>query len=561
MVHEQLHVENIHLQELIKILFGDAENKGVSIASSANREVNILDHKFDFYSILLELLYEVHKNDPYEQPKLFEKVLEWYHLNQVKLKLTNSEVTQDDSVTQLSEVINIGQDTNEVDLKSGATDHTSAVGEVNRIQTSDHICPDENADCSVITAKKSMESYQKKTSIISASSTRPKTSPESRTLRKLYRPVARQPSESFRSFCERNLQLQEISQEKCPQNPIFERKGALNLRDVLSAANAVSKQIELMKMKRAQSVSPYQSRAVSKVHEQSLRKAGPYSAKGRNVYHDWRGLVTQESSGTYSVAVVSHSSQRAWSAKKVLKAKRKKKSAPQSNVQKALDCILHQKDTIGQRGASVEGIPEKTLWKDAAVASPESPKSQRSEPEQVDQPTGSSYPLLSLDKVQQEIKRLHMEKDPRNQFSDYCPDSRIDEVQNANILIEQKCFDSTDIYLLESEVGAEPFCDCKKTDFISVEILGQLEDTCKATRGQVTTIESSSDTQSLIYQNSDGPIKHKLDRSINVGLEFNDSVISTVTTGNKPMQDGNMEKRVVKHLKSIFQRFRAMKIT
>ncbi|XP_067889024.1 uncharacterized protein [Heterodontus francisci] len=74
-----------------------------------NREINVLDHKFDFYSILLELLYEVHRNDPYEQPKLLEKVLEWHRTNQDKLKLTRNEAPKGNSVAQLLECKNIQQ--------------------------------------------------------------------------------------------------------------------------------------------------------------------------------------------------------------------------------------------------------------------------------------------------------------------------------------------------------------------------------------------------------------------------------------------------------------------
>uniref|UniRef100_UPI00398E6B54 uncharacterized protein isoform X7 n=1 Tax=Pristiophorus japonicus TaxID=55135 RepID=UPI00398E6B54 len=312
-----------------------------------SRKVNVVDHKFDFYSILLELLYEVHRNDPYEQPKLFEKVLEWHHTNQVKLKLMGS-----------------------------ASDYNSTVGKDSRLQPCDHICTDENAVCPSVTMVKSTESKQIKKPEIPENAARPKTFPGSRTLTEQYNPTDGKPIESFRSFCERNLHLQGSSQRKCPQNPFFKRKATLNLHDVLHATNAISAKIELTtRKKRAQSVPPYQSRAVSNVTEKNRQQTSvPHSAKGGKIYHDWRGLISQESSRIYSVAEVSSTPQRAWSQKKVLK--RQKQSAPQGDGQKALDSILHQNDTAGQKG-TVAGIPGINRWKNVAVESPENERQQQ----------------------------------------------------------------------------------------------------------------------------------------------------------------------------------------
>uniref|UniRef100_UPI00398F628F uncharacterized protein isoform X3 n=1 Tax=Pristiophorus japonicus TaxID=55135 RepID=UPI00398F628F len=450
-----------------------------------SRKVNVVDHKFDFYSILLELLYEVHRNDPYEQPKLFEKVLEWHHTNQVKLKLMGS-----------------------------ASDYNSTVGKDSRLQPCDHICTDENAVCPSVTMVKSTESKQIKKPEIPENAARPKTFPGSRTLTEQYNPTDGKPIESFRSFCERNLHLQGSSQRKCPQNPFFKRKATLNLHDVLHATNAISAKIELTtRKKRAQSVPPYQSRAVSNVTEKNRQQTSvPHSAKGGKIYHDWRGLISQESSRIYSVAEVSSTPQRAWSQKKVLK--RQKQSAPQGDGQKALDSILHQNDTAGQKG-TVAGIPGINRWKNVAVESPENE---------------------SVHSMEKDIKKQGV-------FSANFPDLSIDQGQDANMLLKQKYSDSADTFRKQSEMGGQSLCNSKKTDIASIEIPDQSEEMSKANSGQVTTFENSFDSHDLIYQNSAEENKYELNKSLKVRAHFNERAMYTVTTTNKKENIYNMEKR------------------
>ncbi|XP_072353940.1 uncharacterized protein [Scyliorhinus torazame] len=496
-----------------------------------SREVNDLDHKLDFYSILLELLYEVDRSDPHEQPRLFRQVLEWHRTNHVKLKLMSGKALQGNVVAQLSECTNNGQvyqERDEVDKKGTENHHKNSLGEVKSLQTSDRIWTDENVVYPSIATLKPKVPMLRKKPTIPENATRPKTSPEPRTLTKQYKPALQQRTERFATFIERSFSPQESSQEKCSQTS--EKKGVLNLREVLSAANAISTQIELTKMKRAQSVSPYQSQGALRVPEKSpQQKALPHSTKGVKVIQDWRGCISQCSSTALSVVVMEPTPLRAWSAKKVSKARRRVPER-QSNVQKALNSIVLQKDAIGQRETTVEGNPEKKMWENAPLESPECQRLQRTDPEK-----GG---VLPHDTGQQEINRLHVEKGHKIQISANSPGSTIAQVQGANVLRKQEYSDRTGKYKTGSEMDGRPPRGFKKTEITSVKI----PDTSKADRGQVTYFPSSFDSQSLISPKGVRDNKHKVNKRCKVRAPSNVLARSTMTTINKEKQNYIMEK-------------------
>ncbi|XP_069782528.1 uncharacterized protein [Narcine bancroftii] len=184
-----------------------------------SRNLSTDDHKFDFYSILLELLYEVHRNDSSEQTRLFEKVLEWYKVNEGKLEFVKNIAPQSTSVAQLSKYRN-----------------TTQVNQQKRKEF-------------------------------------PK-------LPQQHSPTDCQPKENFQLLTERPFHTQVLSERENTKNPFSKREVTLNLKDVINASDATSAPINPSTRKRVQSLPIHQVRTVSKATEINPQQTGiPRSAQ------------------------------------------------------------------------------------------------------------------------------------------------------------------------------------------------------------------------------------------------------------------------------------------
>ncbi|XP_059819349.1 uncharacterized protein LOC132390822 [Hypanus sabinus] len=148
-------------------------------------------------------------------------------------------------------------------------------------------------------------------------------------------PAEYQRKEDFQPLTDRTIFIQESSQQNHTKNPVFKRKASVNSSDLVNTANATTP-FKVSTGKKAESMPVYQLQTGSKENPQ------PRFAKGGKVYHDWRGLISPETSGP----VVEF---QAYLRKKVWRNKRQKQLAPQSNAQKALSIFLQKSDTTSQK--------------------------------------------------------------------------------------------------------------------------------------------------------------------------------------------------------------------
>ncbi|XP_078268442.1 uncharacterized protein LOC144600570 [Rhinoraja longicauda] len=249
-------------------------------------KVNTNDHQFDFYSILLELLYEVHRNDSSEQARLFERVLEWYQVNQVKLEFPKNVVPTHVSATQSSECSEESKISKKPSPSVRPTNRKNIIGKINRMQLLDQKCTDEDGICSSVTTVKSTPSKAITTSEFVTLTD----FSESRNVTEQHTPTEQHQKESFQPLIERSFHAQIPSQKKALQDSFFTKKGSPNLSDVI---NTITTPHKMAARKRAQSVPVHLFRNVSMDGKVNSPQAGtPRSAKAWSIsVHETAALL------------------------------------------------------------------------------------------------------------------------------------------------------------------------------------------------------------------------------------------------------------------------------
>ncbi|XP_069782514.1 uncharacterized protein [Narcine bancroftii] len=239
------------------------------------------------------------------------------------------------------------------------------------------------------------------------------------------------------------------------------------------------------------------------------------------MYHDWRGLISPESSGP----IVEF--QRTILKNKILINKTQNQLISQSKSQKALNSILQKNDTTSQRfqKAKVRSVLGTNSGSGAAVENTQSESLHRSDPEQVDQSATGLLPIFCHDcqmKLQREfncVRCMARYRKIEGVSSANLPPLCINPSQDANIELKQKQVDNIRIHRKKSEQAGQSLCNSKKIEITSNKIPDQSEDISLAN-----------------FQSCTKDSKHDIDKTLEFSADFQNHITPIFATTNKEEQ-------------------------